>query len=319
MNEFDAIHLIRRICHVQTQLHDVPHAALDDAVTLPALLSEQYVTSVDTAVEDVHFPAHLPPAAIASRALLAAFSDIAAMGGLPFGCLVAISTPSKKATWIESFAHGMQETLSACNAALLGGNITSGKQLSITTTVFGKCHTPVYRNGASLHDRIYVTGTLGFATLGLCAWQKAACLQHDIPHATITTLKQAFVKPAVPFDFAQAVTQYATAAIDISDGIYADMAHLAQASQVSIECDTSALPIHPLIQQLGLDVMQSDDYQLCFTAPPSAHQTIMQIAQQFAVLCTPVGVAIPMRSTELVNAQGATIKTHGYQHQTMTS
>ncbi|QIL91362.1 thiamine-phosphate kinase [Microbulbifer sp. SH-1] len=240
----------------------------DDCALLIPPAGKRLATSVDTLVADVHFPAHADPYRIASRALRVNLSDLAAMNADPLWFTLALTLPQSDPNWLEPFARGLAETARRFGITLVGGDTTKGP-LSITIQVTGACEKPLRRDGASAGDTVFVSNKLGAA---------AAALPIVLGQVTGSEQQQqwadaAYYFPEPQFAVARAIGQYASAALDISDGLLGDIAHICSASGLGAELQLETLPQAELVAEInGGDALETaltggDDYQLCFTVP----------------------------------------------------
>ena len=198
-------------------------------------------TSVDTVVEGVHFLPGMPPADIAFRSVMASASDLAAMGAAPAGMLLALTMPSVDEGWLSAFVEGLKDASEKTGLPLVGGDTTRGP-LSVTVTVMGSTPTAAYlkRSGAREGDYVCVSGTLGDAAAGLAA------LRGDLSicDAMVSNaLVERFSRPMARLALGELLRAVASAAIDVSDGLLADAAHIADASEVAIDIDCHRLPL----------------------------------------------------------------------------
>ncbi|GAB2509077.1 thiamine-phosphate kinase [Microbulbifer agarilyticus] len=240
----------------------------DDCALLNPPAGKTLATSVDTLVADVHFPASADPYRIASRALRVNLSDLAAMNAEPLWFTLALTLPESNADWLEPFARGLAETAHLYGITLIGGDTTKGP-LSITIQVTGACDAPLRRDGAGIGDHIFVSNTLGAGAAALPIvlgeFEGSAEQQQQT--------EAAYYFPEPQFTVASAIGEYASAALDISDGLHGDLTHICEASGLGAEVDLERLPIAPLAQSvkgeraLETALTGGDDYQLCFTVP----------------------------------------------------
>ncbi len=235
----------------------------DDACVVSAQPGRELVASIDTLLADVHFPAAAPAELIGYRALMVALSDLAAMAATPRYVLVALSLPSADNAWINALARGMADAAETCDVYICGGNLCRGP-LSISVSVHGDCAAgaAVTRAGARPGDTVYVSGALGGA---------AACVKAGefTPAEPLSARQRSYFRPLARFDVGEQLRS-ASAAIDISDGLLADLGHLARASAVDISITSGRVPVH---SQAALeDALQGgDDYEiLCTSAGPMA-------------------------------------------------
>jgi thiamine-monophosphate kinase len=209
----------------------------DDAALLDIPTGQQLAVSTDSSVEDVHFRrGWLSPREIGYRATVAALSDLAAMAASPCGLVSAISLPNAWQDSLHEITDGIGEAAGAFHAMIVGGNITRGAQLSLTITVLGAVATPLLRSGVAGGDTLYVTGTLGASR---------AALERLLAGAAPQPAHRArFARPVPRLGEARWLAAHgATAAIDVSDGLLAELAHLAAASSVRIALDERAVPV----------------------------------------------------------------------------
>lgn len=238
----------------------------DDCAVLAPSPGQQLAISVDTSVVDVHFPHDAPPAAIGHRALAVALSDLAAMGARARWCCLALTLPAADPVWIEAFADGFRGLAERSGCELVGGDVTRGA-LTIGVTVHGELPAgqALRRSGAREGDLVAVTGYPGRAAAGLARWQQG---ERDPGHP----LLEAYLHPEPRLSAGEALRGLATSAIDISDGLLADLRHVLSASGVGARLDLESLPLAtPLRATLELDEVRErvlnggDDYELLVT------------------------------------------------------
>ncbi|MEM8498701.1 MAG: thiamine-phosphate kinase [Pseudomonadota bacterium] len=242
----------------------------DDCAIISSPPSGQHLAvSTDTLNEGVHFPADAKAEWVASRALRTNISDLAAMGARPHGFTLALSLPSVDLQWMQSFATGLHKTAKEYSLPLIGGDTTSGS-LSLTITVIG-CVDPeqaLRRDSAKLGDGIYVDGSLGDGAAALQLQQRDALIDGSYLH-------KRFYAPQVNTVLSHSLCGLAHAAIDVSDGLLADLGHILAASNVGAEIDVDCLPVSTDTQSVAKDIdvcrqwalSGGDDYRLCFTIP----------------------------------------------------
>ncbi|WP_346837499.1 thiamine-phosphate kinase [Microbulbifer sp. SAOS-129_SWC] len=240
----------------------------DDCALLQPPAGELLATSVDTLVADRHFPATGDPALIASRALRVNLSDLAAMNARPLWFTLALTLPHSNADWLQRFARGLLDCARAYDVSLVGGDTNKGP-LSITVQVTGTTAAPLRRAGAGSGDAIYVSGPLGAAAAAL----PVILGRRQVGDSDLRQALAAYYEPLPQLHTAAAIGAIASSAVDISDGLLADLGHICRASGVSAEVQMEALPVAPLAralageQALELAATGGDDYQLCFTVP----------------------------------------------------
>ena len=247
----------------------------DDAAVLSVPEGHVLHTSIDTAVEGVHFLPGMPPADIAFRSVMAAASDLAAMGAAPAGMLLALTIPCVDEGWLTAFVDGLKDASEQTGLPLVGGDTTRGP-LSVTVTVMGSTPTAAYlkRSGAREGDRVCVSGTLGDAAAGLAALRGDLSISDAM---VSNALVGRFARPIARLALGESLRAVASAAIDVSDGLLADAAHIADASEVAIDIDCHRLPLSDALralpdqdQILRWALSGGDDYELLFTLPPDA-------------------------------------------------
>jgi len=224
------------------------------------------VFSVDTLVEGVHFPEHYHPEYLGWRALAVATSDLAAMGAMPVCYTLALTLPEADQNWLAGFARGLARASEAFGIALAGGDTTRGP-LTVTLQVHGTVATGtgLRRNGAQSGDLVCVSGTLGDAGAAL------DFLAAPEPSAVQQQVLSRYHFPEPRLSLGQQLVGRASAAIDISDGLLADLQHILQASGVGARINAQDLPVSAALRQvrgkqaLELALTAGDDYQLCIT------------------------------------------------------
>jgi len=225
--------------------------------------------SVDTIVEGVHFLKNSPPHGIGYRALATAVSDLIAMGASPSFFTLAL-TFNKNETWLKEFSEGLKKAAQDFKIDLHGGDTTQSitDNAIITIQVHGECEHPILRSTAQVGDLICVSGFLGDAAAAIPILEKETLSIYD------QSLLHAFYYPAPPINLIPALATQVNSAIDISDGLLADLMHICKQSQVQATIDTSLIPIsqanlttHSTKQALEYALTGGDDYQLCFTIP----------------------------------------------------
>src|SRR4051794_19398873 len=217
----------------------------DDAAILKSSADELVVTT-DAIVEGVHFLPDDPPDAIARKALRVNLSDLAAKGAAPAGFGLTLALRAADDAWLAPFARALGEDAASFGCPLLGGDtVSTPGPLMISITAFGRVPAGkmVRRNGAKAGDRVVVSGTIGDAAMGLDVLKGGKVAQ---ALAADTTARDALVgryrvpQPRVPL--AQAIREYASAGMDVSDGLAGDLAKLCAASGVSAAIDTQSVP-----------------------------------------------------------------------------
>jgi thiamine-monophosphate kinase len=257
--EFDLIERIRRRAAGR---EDVLLGIGDDAALLRPPADQLLAVSADVLNEDVHFRATDAPFDIGWKALAVNLSDLAAMGAQPAWALLTLALPQVDDSWLDRFIDGFMTLAGGHGVALVGGDTTRGP-LSVGVTVHGFVPEAqaLRRSGARAGDDIWVTGTLGDAAAGLA-------------DASRPDLVARLYRPTPRVAAGIALRGLASACIDISDGLFADLGHVLRASAVGARVELAALPASAALLQMvsGPDrwlfqCAGGDDYELCFTAP----------------------------------------------------
>ena len=250
-------------------------ALRDDAALLPARPEHDLVITTDAIAEGVDFFGFDPPDTIAQKALRVNLSDLAAKGAQPAHYLLNLSLPhSVTPDWLAAFAQGLVRDQEEFGITLLGGDTgaTDGA-LAIAVTAFGFVPQGrmIRRSGARVGDAVYVTGSIGDSGGGLAIFRRE---KHTLSDADRDALIARYRVPHPPVSFAPALRDIATASVDISDGLIADLGHLASASGVRIMVEGEQVPLSAPLKALWGEgallraVGAGDDYQIAFTAAP---------------------------------------------------
>lgn len=265
----------------------------DDAAVLDVPAGRQLVLTKDAMVEGVHFLPDDPPAQVAQKLLRVNLSDLAAMAAEPLGYLLAIARrPDLPDDWLPGFCQGLAEDQAEFGIGLLGGDtVSTPGPLMLSLTALGTVPTgeALRRNGARPGDDLFVSGTLGDAALGLLV------LQHKLEPgaAACVYLADRYRCPQPRLALGAALRGVAHAALDISDGLVADLGHIMETSHVGAEVWAEALPLSVAARDLPeareAALSGGDDYELLFTIPPERRETIERIARDLALPLTRIG------------------------------
>ena len=315
MTEFD---LIRRYFTRPT-----PGALLgvgDDAALLQVSDGNVLAVSSDMLVSGTHFLPDADPFLLGHKTLAVNLSDMAAMGALPRWATLAIALPEANETWLEKFSAGFFALAQQYGVDLVGGDTTRGP-LNLCVTIFGEvpAQQALRRDGAQLGDEIWVSGKLGDAALALAHLQGHIMLSDPEYAACAAALHQ----PQPRIALGLALRGIANSAIDISDGLLADLGHILDASRLAARLDFSSLPVspalrghiqHPLARQCVLS--GGDDYELCFTAPAAHHAEILDIVRRLKLPLTHIGTIVSGLGCLVLDAAGEPINVEatGYDH-----
>lgn len=312
MNEFELIE--RFFAHGAAGDAGVVAGVGDDAAIVEHRGGLLAIAS-DTMVAGVHVPADVEPERFGYRLAAVNLSDLAAVGATPRWATLALTVPEAAATWLGRFADGLREGLGDC--VLVGGDTTRGP-LTATLQLVGEAG-PRYlpRGGATVGDVVVVSGTLGDARAGL---ETLASASDD---ATVTFLRERYYRPTPRLALGRALATCANAAIDVSDGLLADLAHVAHASNVRIEIEAHALPLSPaLLQHTDRDTAIAwaasggDDYELVCTLPASQLAHARQLAHAQGVDVSVIGRVSAGTGVALLSADGSALQlpSPGYRH-----
>jgi thiamine-phosphate kinase len=311
MGEFE---LIRR--HLAGLLPDGEGVELgpgDDCALLRPPPGELLALSTDTLIAGRHFPLETAPGDIGWKSLAVNLSDLAATGARPLWCLLALSLPAADEPWLAAFGAGFAALGREAGIALVGGDLTRGP-LSIGVTVAGAVDRPLCRSGARAGDLICVSGTLGDAALALQRLQQ---------HAPVAVeLRRRLDRPQPRLAAGRRLREFASAAIDLSDGLLGDLHHVLEASGVGATLEIDRLPGSAAFAAAGLPVDErrrlqaagGDDYELCCCLPPE-RLAVAQAALAPLPL-TPVGRIKAQAGLQLRDGAGQTLKLDGdgYRH-----
>jgi thiamine-monophosphate kinase len=276
---------------------------IDDAAVLKASTDDLVVTA-DAVVEGVHFLPDDPPDTVARKALRVNLSDLAAKGAVPAGFVMTLALREVREGWLEPFARGLGEDAKQFGCALLGGDtVSTPGPLSISITAFGRVPPGrmVRRQGARVGDRLVVTGTIGDAALGLDILRGGAvakALGQDA--AAIEMLVGRYRVPQPRVGLAGLVSEYASAAMDVSDGLAGDLAKLCKASGVSATVEASAVPLSAAASALfgrgviGIEaiVAGGDDYEILCAIPQNRLEPALAAARAARLALTAIGTVV---------------------------
>ena len=317
LSEFSLIkHYFEKI---STPRSDVLLGIGDDCAIVQADTNQQIAISVDTLVEGVHFLPNADPENLGHKSLAVSLSDLAAIGATPAWFTLALTLPEVKEPWLAGFAKGLATLAKQHQIALIGGDTTRGP-LSITIQVNGfvRSEQALRRDGAHVGDNIYVSGTVGDAGAGLKLKQNQLLAQQG-KQLQEAFLQQRLDKPTPKVELGRDLGGIANSAIDISDGLVADLSHILEKSQVGADIELEALPVSSALadtvsrehaEQLAL--YAGDDYELCFTAPPEKHAELRKIKDSYTKIGTITGN--PNKMVFYRGGQQIELTGKGYEH-----
>jgi len=280
------------------------------------------LATVDSLIEGVHFSLKTTPwKELGWKALAVNLSDIAAVGGVPRYALISLALPdTTEVADAAAFYQGMVELAERFEVAIIGGDTTRADAVSIAVTVLGSPRGEhiLTRGAARVGDQIAVTGYLGTAAAGM----EMLVGQHQFDNEVTGCLRGAFLCPLPRVVEGQAlVEQGVKAAIDISDGLVADLRHICRASQVGARVKVERVPVHPAVsgsfgdKALGLALSGGEDYELLFTA---TNEVIKKVEKVLSCPVTIIGeiMADNIGEVELVDINGKsfTMQQAGWEH-----
>ncbi len=293
----------------------------DDAAVLSLPPQQSLVVAVDTLVEGVHFPKQTLPCDVGYKALAVNLSDLAAMGAVPAWATLALTLPSSDKAWLSEFSAGFFDLADQYEIALVGGDTTRGPlSLSVQLQGWVDSECVLKRDGAQEGDLIYVSGCIGDAGLGLLVQKNLIKVREEDESFLLRRLN----RPRPRVELGLALRGIAHAAIDVSDGLAADLIHVLQASHVGAELDLAAVPRSAAYERarsallawrhtqqkaetlwtdshFALDA--GDDYELCFTVPPSRQNLIEPIARKLDVSLSLIGRVVHGGELFLIDSQ----------------
>ncbi len=292
----------------------------DDAALLQMAPGMQLAVSSDMLVAGTHFLPDADPRKLGWKTLAVNLSDLAAMGAQPRWATLAIALPQADDAWLAAFADGLFRCAGQFGVALVGGDTTRGP-LNLCVTIFGEVPPgqALRRDAARPGDDVWVSGPLGAAALALAARQR------DVPlaEADLAHCRRCLDTPQPRVALGLALRGLAHAAIDLSDGLLADLGHILERSQLGAEIRYADLPAHPALAPL-LDqpwvrdclLAGGDDYELCFTAAPRQASPIRAIGRQLGLPLTCIGRVTEGRRLCLLDAAGRPMEPDktGYDH-----
>ena len=315
----------------------------DDCAVLETLPEHQLVVSVDTMVEGIHFPEAFDADAIGRRVLLASISDLAAMGASPLGFTLALTLPEQYAnhSWLKRFSSGLRTVAESYDISLVGGDTTKGP-LTISIQVMGQVpqHQALTRSSAKPGDLLYVTGSLGDSAAGLS-------LVIDTPYSSVLQtlpedqkqyLLRRFIEPEPRVHFAESVRSEVSSALDISDGLLADVSHILTASGVGARIQLKNIPLSPVLQQMNsikreptsvlpaLSALSApyfwaltggEDFELCFTVPVCHKDKVEEKARQCSLPIHCIGQIVDQDQglkLDTLDGQCLSVSACGFQH-----
>ena len=298
---------------------DVELGIGDDCALLNAPTDQTIAVSIDTLVERIHFFYGADPERLGHKCLAVGLSDLAAMGAKPAWFTLALTLPSVDSDWLKRFSRGLAKLANEHQIQLVGGDTTEGPlTISIQVHGFVDKTKALRRSNAKLGDMIYVSGCLGDAgaALNLHLHQLN---DEQLDQDDKTYLQQRLECPTPRVSLGQDLLGLATAAIDVSDGLLVDLAHILDKSGVGARLNLAKLPLSKSLAKINNKVAQAlalqagDDYELCFIVPPQ-HFAEVEIgfkgkATRISVITDDKGIFYIDDNDTLIELVGA-----GYEH-----
>ncbi len=287
MSEFDLIR--RHLTGLGAARADVCVDIGDDCALLRVPDAHELAVSIDTLVAGVHFFPDCDPDALGHKSLAVGLSDLAAVGAEPAWATLALTLPGADEAWLAAFAGGLGRLALAHGLRLVGGDTTRGPLcISVQVHGFVPAGAALRRGGASPGDLICVSGSLGDAGLAL--------RQHLRGGPTDAAARARLERPTPRVALGLALRGVASAAIDISDGLVADLGHLLAQPGLGARVDLARLPLSAAVAgaiesdaHWDLPLASGDDYELCFTLPPARVDRLAAIAVRAGCALTPIG------------------------------
>ena len=288
----------------------------DDAALIKKDNNYLWAISTDMLNEKTHFLPNTNPFNLGWKALAVNISDIYAMGGIPKFALLAIALPKVKVGWMEEFSNGLFSCAKKYRVELIGGDTTKGP-LSISICILGEVlkKNALLRSNAKKEDDIWVTGELGLAALGLAKLQKKIQLPQGLSKKAIGALE----KPMLQSSIIEIMAKLSHSAIDISDGLIADLSHILEASKVGADISLKDIPVTPWLKKnklIDIGLSGGDDYQLLFTAPKKNRNKINLVSKMPSIKITRIGSIKKGKSLNISDHKGKlySLKKKGYDH-----
>ncbi len=292
----------------------------DDCALVDVTNGMDLAVSTDTMVSGTHFFPDVDPENLGHKALAVNLSDMAAMGAMPYWAMLALTIPAVDHHWLEAFAKGFFDLASEFNVSLIGGDTTRGP-LTLTVTIMGEvpAGAALRRSGAKVGNDIWVSGNIGDAALAVAHRHGRLVLGAEDYREAVMRLYE----PSPRVQLGQALRGLATAAIDVSDGLLADLTHICRLSGVGVTVELAQVPVSSIgAKHINSDegrtaiVAGGDDYELCFTAHPNSRDSIEDLTNVLGVPITRVGQIKRGKGLSLLGGDGKPVKIdgRGYDH-----
>lgn len=280
----------------------------DDAAVLQPPEGQELVVTTDTLVSGRHFSPDVDPERLGHKVLAVNLSDLASMGAEPAWATLALTLPQVDEAWLQSFSRGFASLARKHGVQLVGGDTTRGPlSISIQLMGFVPSGEAMRRAGAQAGDLIYVTGTVGDAGLALKG------VSSGVHPAAASELQKRLECPTPRVEEGKSLRHHANAAIDISDGLVADLQHICDASGVGAILNYVDIPLSPPLEiylneggDWRLPLSAGDDYELCLTVSPDKADIVERIADDFDCDFTRIGVITPSMGMNILMKDGRT-------------
>lgn len=292
----------------------------DDAAICAVRPGYELVAATDMLVEGVHFFPDVDPEALGHKVLAVNLSDLAAMGAIPRWAMLAMALPDVDETWLEGFSRGFFALAGRHDVDLIGGDTTRGPR-NLCVQVMGEVEAgrALRRDGAKTGDDIWVSGHLGDAAAAVAHHKGEMLLEGAVLEHCMARLD----RPVPRVELGRALAGLAHAAIDVSDGLVADLGHLCERSGVGARVAFDSIPCSPELMALrGFGpvaralVAGGDDYELCFTAPCGHRAAIEALSGKLGTALTRIGAMVSGAGVDVLDAQGRALvlKEKGFDH-----
>ena len=318
MGEFD---LIKRYFSRKSLQNDVSLSVGDDCAITSIPSGYQLAITTDTLVEGTHFLPSISPADLAYKSVAVNLSDLAAMGATPTWMSLALTLPEIKEAWLAEFSQSLFAILDRYGVSLIGGDTTKGP-LSITLTAQGFLtkNQGLFRHQAKVGDWIFVSGFLGDSAAGLDLLLQNRKIENESDRYFI----QRHLYPTPRVELGLALRSFSCCALDISDGLLADLGHILERSQVGAEIYLENLPLsrhlctqYEQTQAEKFALTGGEDYELCFTVSEEKREEMEQVLRSQGIKVTCIGQILPETSglSLLKNGKKIALPTHiGFDH-----
>jgi thiamine-monophosphate kinase len=292
----------------------------DDAALLAPSRGMALAVSADMLVAGTHFFPAANPRALGHKALAVNLSDMAAMGAVPRWALLSLSLPSADHSWLQQFAAGFLALARAFDVDLVGGDTTRGP-LNVSVTIVGEVplRASLRRDAARPGDDVWVSGALGEAAIAVAHGKgRVQLAAHDLARCM-----RRLERPTPRIALGVALRGIAHAAIDISDGLAADLGHICERSKLGADVYVAQVPHSPLLARLtdraaAQEALLSggDDYELCFTAPVRRRSRVQALGKRLGLPLTRIGTMRRGRGVRLLRPDGSAVRigTRGFDH-----